>query len=219
MHNSNEGCNTLLETTARALNKEALQLLFVTAQERSIALCIRYAIRNVISILDNKEESASPEDQKKRIDPRRLARWFPHFWEHVVDEDVDFDVDDDAEEFADVDHFYKLTKKTDSNIVHNRISNISLGQSSALKSNRMGTWQQNLLTSIDTLLVLEHSFYLFHQKDPQPLQSAATKYKKSNIPAKVKLAMKDVFKQYGNASENEKIEMILNVVLQNQMTI
>jgi len=46
MHNSNEGCNTLLETTARALNKEALQLLFVTAQERSIALCIRYAIQD-----------------------------------------------------------------------------------------------------------------------------------------------------------------------------
>jgi len=83
----------------------------------------------------------------------------------------------------------------------------------------MGTWQQNLLTSIDTLLILEHSFYLFHQKYPQPLKSAATKYKKSNLPARVKLAMQDVFRQYGNASKNEKIEMILNVVLQNQITI
>jgi hypothetical protein len=42
MHNSNEGCNMLLETTARALNK-ALKILFVTAQETNIALCIRYA--------------------------------------------------------------------------------------------------------------------------------------------------------------------------------
>ena len=45
MHNSDEGCKVLLENTAKALNEEALQVLFVTAQEKSIALCIRYAVR------------------------------------------------------------------------------------------------------------------------------------------------------------------------------
>jgi hypothetical protein len=44
MHNSNEGCDILLEKTAGALNEKALQLLFVTAQETNIALCIRYAV-------------------------------------------------------------------------------------------------------------------------------------------------------------------------------
>jgi hypothetical protein len=72
---------------------------------------------------------------------------------------------------------------------------------------------------IDILLILEHSFYLFHQKDPQALQSAAGKYKTSNIPAKVKSAMEEVFNEYEAASEGEKIEMILNVVLQHRMSM
>jgi hypothetical protein len=45
MHNSNEGCSILLENTAGALNEEALQMLFVTAQETSMALCIRFAVQ------------------------------------------------------------------------------------------------------------------------------------------------------------------------------
>jgi hypothetical protein len=45
MHNSNEGCDTLLEKTAEALNEEAVQMLFVTAQETNIALCIKYAVQ------------------------------------------------------------------------------------------------------------------------------------------------------------------------------
>jgi hypothetical protein len=45
MHNSNEGCNILLENTARVLDEKAVQLLFITAQETNIALCIRYAVR------------------------------------------------------------------------------------------------------------------------------------------------------------------------------
>jgi hypothetical protein len=43
MHNSNEGCNMLLERTAGALN-EGLQMLFVTAQETNTASCVRYAV-------------------------------------------------------------------------------------------------------------------------------------------------------------------------------
>ena len=45
MHNSNEGCDVLLEKTAGALNEEALQMLYVTAQETNIALCVRYAVQ------------------------------------------------------------------------------------------------------------------------------------------------------------------------------
>jgi len=80
MHNSNEGCGILLENTAGALDEEALQMLFVTAQETSIALCIRYAIGDIISELNGREKSAGLEDQKGNIDPRTLAKWFPHFW-------------------------------------------------------------------------------------------------------------------------------------------
>jgi hypothetical protein len=45
MHNSNEECGILLENTAGALNEKALQMLFVTAQETNIALCVRYAVQ------------------------------------------------------------------------------------------------------------------------------------------------------------------------------
>jgi hypothetical protein len=72
---------------------------------------------------------------------------------------------------------------------------------------------------VDILLILEYSFYLFYQKDPQPLLSAAQKYKASTIPKKVKLAMKGVFDQYGQASKEEKIEMIMTVILQNRMSM
>jgi len=80
MQTSNEGCSILLENTAGALNDEALQVLFVTAQERSIALCMRYAIQNVISILHSKKELARPGEQIENRNPGTLARWFPHFW-------------------------------------------------------------------------------------------------------------------------------------------
>jgi hypothetical protein len=108
----------------------------------------------------------------------------------------------------------------------------------------LGTWKQILLTTIgisfflfqvcfgipnrknihfywfvDLLLILEHSFYLFHQKDSQPLLSAAQKYKASNIPKQVKSAMKGVFDQYKKATKEEKIKMLVNVILQNRMSM
>ena len=45
MHKSNEGCNMLLESTAAVLDEEALQMLFVSAQETNIELCIKNAIK------------------------------------------------------------------------------------------------------------------------------------------------------------------------------
>ena len=68
-----------------------------------------------------------------------------------------------------------------------------------------------------TILILEHSFYLFQQKDPQPVSSAAQKYLASNTPASVGKALDDVFKQYNKASNNEKVAMVLKVISQNHM--
>ena len=48
MHKSNEGCTSLLANTAAVLNEETLQMLFVSAQETNIALCINYAARQCV---------------------------------------------------------------------------------------------------------------------------------------------------------------------------
>jgi len=80
MNNSTKGCNILLEATARALNEETLQILFVTAQETNIALCIRYALEEIISHVDKLHESAFPIRSTEKINTIELAKWFPHFW-------------------------------------------------------------------------------------------------------------------------------------------
>ena len=48
MHRSNEGCNSLLENTAAVLSEETLQMLFVSAQETNIALCVNYATQQCV---------------------------------------------------------------------------------------------------------------------------------------------------------------------------
>jgi len=82
MHNSSERskCNMLLGNTAEALNEEALQMLFVTAQETNIALCIKYAIQNVMYDINKLHLPGLPIHSTNMINVRRLARWFPHFW-------------------------------------------------------------------------------------------------------------------------------------------
>jgi hypothetical protein len=45
MHNSEAECDILLENTAKALNEEVMKMLFVTAQETNITLCIKYAVQ------------------------------------------------------------------------------------------------------------------------------------------------------------------------------
>ena len=45
---SSEGCKSLLENTAAVLSEETLQMLFVSAQETNIALCIRFAARKCV---------------------------------------------------------------------------------------------------------------------------------------------------------------------------
>jgi hypothetical protein len=50
MHKANEGlgCNSLLENTAVVLSEETLQMLFVSAQETNIELCIKYAAKECV---------------------------------------------------------------------------------------------------------------------------------------------------------------------------
>ena len=48
MHRSNEGCNSLLASTAAVLSEETLQQLFVSAQETNLALCIKYAAQQCV---------------------------------------------------------------------------------------------------------------------------------------------------------------------------
>ena len=67
------------------------------------------------------------------------------------------------------------------------------------------------------ILILEHSFYLSQQNDPQPVSSATEKYLASNTPARVGKALQDVFKQYNKASGVEKLDMIFNIIIQNHM--
>jgi len=227
MHNSNEACDILLENTAGALNEEALQISFVTAQETNIALCIKYAVRGLISDIDKLDQSALPIHSLDMIDPHHLGRWFPHFWirpgypKWPPANHKQFDDGYEKGERFEVD-FMNLLKMIDNTVVYNETPNINDQQFSILKPNHIinhGTWKHILLTYIDILLILEHSFYLFHQKDSQPVLSAIQKYKASNIPKKVKSSMKGVFNQYGKAFKEEKIEMILNVVVQNRMSI
>ena len=71
----------------------------------------------------------------------------------------------------------------------------------------------------DAILILEHSFYLSQHNDPQPVSSAAQKYFASNTPARVAQALKDVFKQYHKAPEDEKINMVFNLITQNHMPV
>ena len=44
MHKSDNGCKLLLESTAAALNEEALEVLLVTTQHSNMMICIGYAV-------------------------------------------------------------------------------------------------------------------------------------------------------------------------------
>ncbi|KAF8436219.1 hypothetical protein L210DRAFT_3407587 [Boletus edulis BED1] len=50
IHKANQGCNILLENTASILSDEVLQMLFVSAQETNIALCVKYAAQWYVMI-------------------------------------------------------------------------------------------------------------------------------------------------------------------------
>ena len=70
----------------------------------------------------------------------------------------------------------------------------------------------------DAIIILEHSFFLSQHKNPQPILSAAEKYRASDISAKVEAILQGVSMQYSIASREEKVDMIFNIVMQNCMS-
>jgi len=44
MEKDNADCGPLLECTAGALGKEAMQMLLISTQQTNLALCIKYAV-------------------------------------------------------------------------------------------------------------------------------------------------------------------------------
>ena len=68
------------------------------------------------------------------------------------------------------------------------------------------------------LLILEHSFELHQKGVDQPLLVAAQKYKRGSH-GNIEEALKEVFKQYGKASQDQKVEMVTNIILQNHLCV
>ncbi|KAF8549897.1 hypothetical protein OG21DRAFT_1525518, partial [Imleria badia] len=65
-------------------------------------------------------------------------------------------------------------------------------------------WKQILKAGVVMVLILEHSFQL-HQQDVQwSLLSVDEKYKASGSYDRLEEALKEVFKQYGKASQDQK---------------
>jgi len=82
MDKSTKGCNIILDNTAKALDEDALQMLFVAAQQTNVALCVRYAVQDMIKDVNKAYKSMLPVQNK--IEPWRLARWFPQFWDSTT---------------------------------------------------------------------------------------------------------------------------------------
>ncbi|KAF8549895.1 hypothetical protein OG21DRAFT_534794 [Imleria badia] len=78
MHKSNEGCSKLIETTTNVLDEEALQMLLISAQEANIALCVKYAVQDLICIVDKVHKSLLPIGITSQKQLQKLAYWFPH---------------------------------------------------------------------------------------------------------------------------------------------
>ncbi|KAF8132795.1 hypothetical protein EV363DRAFT_1163220 [Boletus edulis] len=77
--------------------------------------------------------------------------------------------------------------------------------------------QKYLQAGVGTLLILEQSFYLSQQGDPDAVSSAAQEYRTLDIPAQVNIALRDVFTHFGTTSKEEKVAMICNIITQNHM--
>ncbi|KAF8132817.1 hypothetical protein EV363DRAFT_1076249, partial [Boletus edulis] len=86
-----------------------------------------------------------------------------------------------------------------------------------LSKGNLTTWQQYLQAGVETLLILEQSFYLSQQGDPDAVSSAAQEYRTSDIPAKVNIALRNVLTHYSTTSKEEKVAMICNIITQNHM--
>ncbi|KAJ7731516.1 hypothetical protein B0H16DRAFT_1469079 [Mycena metata] len=68
MHKETTNCNELMEKTAKALTNNSLRLLFVSAKQNNIDLCIKYAV----------EDPHLPVTEFNIL--RDISQWFPHVW-------------------------------------------------------------------------------------------------------------------------------------------
>ena len=65
----------------------------------------------------------------------------------------------------------------------------------------------------DIILISLHSFFLHQQKNSQPVVVAQQKYKASKMHGRVQNALEEVFKQFGKASFDERVDMVANIIL------
>jgi len=78
MHKSNEGCSKLLEATTVVLDEKALQMLLISAQEVNVALCVRYAVRELMRKIEEVHNKAVPVASISKLGLEELVLWFPH---------------------------------------------------------------------------------------------------------------------------------------------
>lgn len=69
------------------------------------------------------------------------------------------------------------------------------------------------------LCILEHSFQIHQQGVHQPLSSATQKYKALDSHGMIEEALEGVFEQYDSASQDQKVEMVTNIILQNHLYV
>ncbi|KAG2344140.1 hypothetical protein BDR05DRAFT_961985 [Suillus weaverae] len=78
MDKDDADCGPLIERTARTLDNEVLQQLFVSTQQTNLKLCMKYAVeRSLPKVFDSAETIAS-KARKEIIG--KLGAWFPHIW-------------------------------------------------------------------------------------------------------------------------------------------
>ena len=65
----------------------------------------------------------------------------------------------------------------------------------------------------DIILISLHSFFLHQQKISKPVVAAQQWYKASKMQGGVKNALEEVVKQFGKSSFNERVNMVVNIIL------
>ena len=65
----------------------------------------------------------------------------------------------------------------------------------------------------DIILISIHSFFLHQQKISEPVVAAQQQYKASKMHGRVKNALEEVFKQFGKAPFDERVNMVADIIL------
>ena len=65
----------------------------------------------------------------------------------------------------------------------------------------------------DIILISLHSFFLHQQKISEPVVAAQQQYKASKMHGRVKNALEEVFKQFGKAPFDKRVNMVADIIL------